>query len=183
MPARAIARPRLIDHVIIIAAIAVGLAVARAAEPGFRKQGYPATLCWIESTGPCVEVWMITILGLRLGRPRPQFWRLARQPGILACTLTLVSSTLFLIHSVSDVLSTVRRGDKVNWIWFWVDLAAGSGRGAANWIIAAWLTLALTGRWRPSRDWFDRAGIALGSYLLVMFWIVPLITRYSLMFF
>ena len=39
-------------------------------------------------------------------------------------------------------------------------------------VAAAWLTLALTGRWRPRPDWLDRAGRALGTFWIA---IVPLI--------
>jgi hypothetical protein len=42
-------------------------------------------------------------------------------------------------------------------------------------VAGAWLALALSGRWRPERDWLDRAGRALG-----VCWIVsPLIASWS----
>jgi hypothetical protein len=43
-------------------------------------------------------------------------------------------------------------------------------------VAGAWLALALSGRWRPERDWLDRAGRVLG-----VCWIVaPFITAWTL---
>jgi hypothetical protein len=45
-------------------------------------------------------------------------------------------------------------------------------------ILIAWLTLAITGQWQSSPDWFDRAGRALGAYMIAVFWFAPLVAAY-----
>jgi hypothetical protein len=175
MPARSSIPLKLADLVVLTGATAVSFAVVRAAQQGLRAHHYPEVYRWIESTGPCVLIWMWTVLGLRLFRTRPPIWRLARQPGILACLISLFSFGLACIHAGAfslDMNATV-----------WSTLAVEIAHGISGEILIAWLTLAITGQWRPTPDWFDRAGRALGVYMIAAFWFAPLVAAYLNKFF
>ena len=167
MPARSITPLKLVDLVVLTGATAVSFTVVRVAQHGLRADHYPAIYRLIESTGPCVLIWMWAVLGLRLSRPRPPLWRLARQPGILACLITPFSFGVSCIHA--GALS-YRSNAAV-----WSTLAVEIAHGISGEILIAWLTLAITGQWRPTPDWFDRAGRALGAYMTVVFWFAPLV--------
>jgi hypothetical protein len=173
--ARSITPLKLVDVLVLIGATAVSFAVVRAAQHGLRAHHYFAVYRWIASTAPCVLIWMWAVLGLRLFRPRPPLWRLARQPGILACLITLFAFGLSCVHAGALAYST----NAAVWSTLPVEIAGGiSGE-----ILIAWLTLAITGQWRPTPDWFDRAGRALGTYMVVLFWFVPLVATYLNKFF
>lgn len=180
MPARLIAPLKVIDLIIVTAAIAMGLGLLHAAEPGRSLFRFVPVNGWIEKTAPLVSVGMIAVLGLRLVRPRPPFWRLARQPGILACTMALASFGLIVIHALAYPLRSGRL--TFQWNGSWSPLTVILGRGTADGIFAGRLTLAITGQWRPRPEWFDRAGIVLGAYLIMMFRIAPLVAYYELVF-
>jgi hypothetical protein len=170
MLARSITPLKLVDLVVLTGATAVGFTVVRAAQHGLRAHPYPAIYRWIESTGPCVLIWLWAVLGLRLFRPRPPLWRLARQPGLLACMITLFSFGLACIHAGAlsySMNATV-----------WSTLLVEFAHGISGQILIAWFTLAVTGQWRPTPDWFDRAGRALGAYMIVVFWFAPLVAMY-----
>jgi hypothetical protein len=170
MLARSITPLKLLDLVVLTGATAVSFAVMRAAQHGLRADHYPPIYRWIASTGPCVLIWMCAVLGLRLFRPRPPLWRLARQPGILACLITLFSIGLSCIHAgaLSDSTNAAA----------WSTLAVDIAYGISHQILIGWFTLAITGQWRPTPDWFDRAGRALGACMIVMFWFGPLVAAY-----
>ena len=131
---------------------------------------YPVIYRWVESTGPCVLIWMWAVLGLRLFRTRPPLWRLARQPGILACLVGLFGFGLSCIHA--GALSYPTSAD------VWLALTVEIAHGISGEILIAWLTLAVTGQWRPMPDWFDRVGRVLGTYVIIVFWFGPLAAAY-----
>ncbi len=66
--------------------------------------------------------------------------------------------------------------------WIWPKPAVNLADRTADWILIAWLTLMLTGQWRPKGEWFDRAGIVLGAYSVVAFLLAPLVIEYSRIF-
>jgi hypothetical protein len=170
MPARSSIRLKLVDLVVLTGATAVSFALVRAAQHGLRARHYPVVYRWIESTGPCVLIWMWAVLGLRLFRPRPPLWRLARQPGILACLIALFGFGLSCIQA--GALSYPTRAD------VWLALTVEMAHGVSYEILIAWFTLAITGQWRPTPDWFDRAARVLGTYMIVVFWFGPLVAAY-----
>jgi hypothetical protein len=170
MPARSNIPLKLADLVVLTGASAVSFAVVRAAQQGLRAHHYPVIYRWIESTGPCVLIWMWAVLGLRLFRSRPPLWRLARQPGILACLISLFSFGLACVHEGALSFSTNAAA--------WATLAAEIAHATSHEILIAWLTVAITGQWRPTPDWFDRAGRALGFYMIGAFWFAPLVAAY-----
>jgi uncharacterized YccA/Bax inhibitor family protein len=165
---------KLVDLMVLTGTTAVSFALARDAQHDLRARGYPEIYRWIESSGLCVTIWMWAILGLRLHRPRPRFWRLARQPGILACCISLSSFVLSSIQA--GILSYEINSRGLSGVA--VELANGTCYA----ILIAWLTLAITGQWRPTPDWFDRAGRALGVYMLVVFCFVRILAGYLFKF-
>ncbi len=127
---------------------------------------------------PMVAIWTLTALLLELLHFRPPLRRLARQPGFAACCA--VAMVIALVGSMNLALSYnsyspaapfgVRVHDTLA-----SALAFGHGQcGAA--VAAVWLTLALTGRWRPRPDWLDRAGRILGIFWIAIIFLVLLET-------
>ena len=171
------ARFRLMDLMVLTGAVAAGLALARLLQPGLGLQDSLNTVYdWVLATAPSVSFCMIAILALRLRRPRPPLWRLLRQPGILACFVTpiaLVWTSLAITPLLLNLRSTPGQPSHI--------LAESTATGPAHWILVAWITLALTGQWRPKREWFDRAGIVLGAYMILAFSIGRLVFQYIIM--
>src|SRR5262249_37087038 len=91
-------RFHLWDAMILVAAIAVGLALGKvtfsACYP--RRQIPPAFRRFYAIEGghaaafPCVQSLVVAVLPLRLRRPRPPLSRLLRQPGVVACCTSVV---------------------------------------------------------------------------------------------
>ena len=103
---------------------------------------------------PSLVVWGIAILTLRLRAPRPPWREAAIQPGVWACVAPLVAllslpamGRYFALEFSPLILPTA--------------------------VAAAWLTLALCGRWRPEPSWVDRAGRGLGLGWLVLLLLGP----------
>ncbi len=125
---------------------------------------------------PMVVVWTLAFLLLELLHFRPPLRRLARQPGFAAgCAVALV---IVLVGSMNFALLEHRPDPstptsiKVH-AYLKLTLTFSQGQcGAA--VAAAWLTLALTGCWRPRPDWLDRAGRALGLFWLAIFPLTPI---------
>src|SRR5262245_56288847 len=90
MPRQALRTLALIDAIALIAATAVALAIARAAQPGLRGLYGSTVWMWINLSTPFGILWMLSILGLRSLPPRPPLRRLARRPGMVACCVATV---------------------------------------------------------------------------------------------
>jgi hypothetical protein len=170
-------RPRerrftIADGMILVAAMAAGLALARA--------GPMEWMAWTGSGwfgkarrllhGSATLFAAMMSLGLiivRLRRPRPRLVRVMRQPGMVAsCAAAVALAVTALGWTSYDVIHTGG--------WSARDSIArycrihGAKFGPA--VGAAWLGLWFAGRWRPERGWIDRAGRALG-----VFWLVSLL--------
>jgi hypothetical protein len=111
--------------------------------------------------------WTLALVGLRLLPPRPRLRRLARQPGTIA---SCVASSVLLIVEISlalILLATLRTNSPQQHIWFYVMSGDGFRVMTAKVgfaVAAAWLTLALSGRWRAEPDWVDRMGRFMGAF-------------------
>jgi hypothetical protein len=177
------ARLRLMDIMVLTGAVAAGLALARSTwtmvvdEPVGFPGYYGLAFRWALASAPCVSLCMVSVLALRLSRPRPPLRRLMREPGVLACCMALIGLIWGGIDAFPYFFIIPIYGDQ-----FWYLLADETARGPAHWILVAWATLALTGQWRFRRDWFDRAGIVLGGYMVVAFWLAPLVVHYFFVF-
>jgi hypothetical protein len=183
------------DLMIVIAAVAISLwlspdhlsgAFVRALDQlvrdhSFRKPAYTIrlmlngdpNLIYHFSIQPMALVWTLTLLLLEYLHYRPPLHRLARQPGFAACLAVVV--VIVLVGSMNFAFLEYRMDDVPLWpkvrAYLALTLTFNQGQCAAA-VAIAWLTLALTGRWRPRPDWLDRAGRALGIFWLA---VVPLV--------
>lgn len=174
MPKERLRTLTLFDAMSLVAATAIGIAIVRAAQPGLRSLYGDSIGRWVASSSPFVTLWMLTALGLRLLPPRPPLRRLARRPGMVACFIVVVYATWTCATIGLRTLS----GSLPPRFDFWPYLVSSLGHEVGAALPAAWLTLAFSGRWRPEPSWFDRMGRVLGGYLVVMFWVVPIIAAW-----
>jgi hypothetical protein len=123
----------------------------------------------------------LTLLILRVRRPRPPLTRCFRQPGATACA---VASILLVLEVVNHFLNPTIRIDmtRMHMDLFMGDLdlriavfpasrfgaiALGLGESPGLAVAGAYLALGAAGLWRSEPSWIDRAGRALG-----WFWIL-----------
>lgn len=113
---------------------------------------------------PLLATWTFALWMLRLVPPRPGPAELFRQPGFVAthaATLTLVLGTLLVGFGVR------RNGTPL------LDLAIQHlpiATGLA--VVASWLILALTRQWQAEPTWIERFGVLAGlgwAFLLLMY--------------
>jgi hypothetical protein len=153
-------RMTLFDVMILVAATAAGFATARAClnvMPGLR----PAFA--VRMTAVFVALALtLTLIPLRLRRPRPR--RVGRDPGTVARCAVALALAFILIEMASHLSQPVpvrARAEPhyrvINLVFYLLRLDLYSPA-----VAGAWLALALSGRWRPARDWLDRAGRVLG---------------------
>jgi hypothetical protein len=153
-------RVTLADAMILIGVTALGLWGIRAYErplPLYRNNPMMNTL---KQMSPLLAAWTMAVPLLALRGPRPRLGRLARQPGVAACgaaALVIAAETAGAILRVR--LSTAvfpLRIEAYAEVWF-IQIAGFA-------VAAAWLTLALAGRWRASPHWIDRLGRLWGTF-------------------
>ncbi len=164
----------VLDAMILVAATAVGFAVIRGCSPEFYTYPYtpippPPWLNWsarvfsgwASYVSPLPAAWTLAALMLRLRSPRPSMRRLMRQPGAVSSSAATLLILLGCVHYLLDL-------NNPSWHDIPFEFTVFSlGGGVAS----AWLTLALSMRWRAERSGIDRLGRALGVYWLAM---VPL---------
>ena len=90
-----------------------------------------------------------TFLILRMRRPRPRWRSLLLQPG-MAAALAMVFGLFWVLGVVHIVLP-----DRL-------DSFTGPGISVGGTVAAAWLMLAVSGKWKVEPGWVDRFGILLG---------------------
>ena len=143
------------------------------------------------SAAPIVSVGSVTLLALKLRKPRPRLRRLVRQPGVVACgavTMVLLFRAAGLaldlaVFEPSDVLIGISFGASrsIDHTPVYATTASsfiylGSpGLQTFGWnvelgtaVASAWLLLAVSGRWRAEPGWLDRLGRILGAYWVGM---------------
>jgi hypothetical protein len=111
---------------------------------------------------PVVASWSLALLSLRLVGPRPRFRRLARQPGLIAGFALLLSLAFsavpLLIRALVKPAPTIY-AEVLGWCILTLPAAT---------TLASWMTLAVSGAWRPEPDWVDRFGRTLGVVWIVI---------------
>jgi hypothetical protein len=160
----------LSDAMILVGVTAAGLATARVClrvMPG----SDPAFAVRMSAVFVALAL-TIALIPLRLRRPRPR--RPGRHPGIVACCAVALALALILAEQANSWLKpadgpalAVPHYRTINLVFDLLRLDLYSPA-----VAGAWLALALSGRWRPERDWFDRAGRALGVCWIVSPFIV-----------
>lgn len=172
------------DGMILIAAMAAGLAWTGRAWPGFSKSMTPTpagTWLWFRTWGalvllmslPCLLSLTFAAAILRVRRPRPSWRRIARQPGMTSLLAALLGLVVALPPTVlsEDFSYQKRNMGKSFWteaetwaelLGSLLELLALAIPAAGFAVIVAWTMLAVQRRWRNEPSWIDRAGRVLG---------------------
>jgi hypothetical protein len=152
------------DVIILVAAIAVGLALARVAFSGcYPRRPIPAGFhrfyaieCGHAAAFPCVASLTMAFLLLRLRRPTLPLARVTRQPGIVACCMSIMQ----LVGG--GVAASSVGGTSLSNFAFILSPVIGMS------VAGAWTVLWLNGWWRPEPGWVDAMGRALGACWITM---------------
>jgi len=157
----------LFDLVVLGSATGAGFAVFRALRIDLAMLGRPIgenSLSRIAdqallSIVPFLIAWTLAFPFVRLRGPRPPFWRIARQPGMAGCTAASVGILYELLW-----LALIKLKLNVRWAFIPGFLPGSSGflrligDLVSLWVAAAWMVVALGGRWRAEPGWVDRLG-------------------------
>jgi hypothetical protein len=181
-------KPTLLDAMILIIAVAVGLALARyplgynlprlpvatATIAPFAPAGAAGTAPIHQAISPVVRVsayvypsvltLTIATLVLRFIPPRPSVRRILRQPGAVGCAVAVFCCLLILPDRIPQILSWRGKGNLDSRDFFNLSLSTSRMTGLA--VASAWLALALGGRWRAERTWVDWLGqVMAGAWI------------------
>ena len=180
-----------IDGMILVAAVAVGLAAAIAyrgqAQADLRRffgevekwDSLFAPTFWIgaviESGKPLLLSLTAIMPLLRLRAPRPRLREAMRQPGLAACATVIAVFLIGVVVAVASrlaVISTLGRDSEVifesmeSWTTFGNNITNRGGEA----VVAVWLVLWLSRACRHDGGWIDRLGLVLGSlWVLYLF--------------
>lgn len=165
MTARTARRLNLFDVMVFVAMAGVGTSSLR--EVSLDDFSLPAIRHGLVGPLlPCSFIWTLAALLLRLRHPRPPRRRLARQPGAVACAVSvLVAGTGALALLLAMVERHYMGGPQVALTNQFVPrfleaMAPYMGFG----VLVAWLVLALYRMWRPEPSWADRLGRVMGAF-------------------
>ena len=155
----------LADAMILVAATAVGLTMARAYDPRFSSAQHATFIKLAWGAPACVvSAWGFAVIGLRLRPPRRRLRRLLREPGIAACSALVLALT---IGTALPIAHRVVR-DRPFLEKFFDHLFNEAWYSAADlipWAIGGvWVTLMMSRCWRPQPEWGDRLGRVVGLY-------------------
>lgn len=178
MTGRTSRRFHLLDAMALVLATAVGLSRIRSLiEFAIRDCAVAAKSAhfslmrdlgdWFVPAAPILAMWTLVLVPLGLRSPRPCLRRLARQPGWIACC----AASLALVITGAWGFAQIYREEFYEGEDLDVDYAFTTifillklclaPMGCA--VAGAWLTLLLTGKWRPEPTWNDRIGRVLGG--------------------
>ncbi len=164
------------DLVVLGAATAAGFAVFRALRIDLAMHGRPHGENWssriadqaVLSIVPFLITWTLAFPFVRLRAPRPQFRRLARQPGMAGC---MAASIAIIYELIWIIFISLKLGVQWAVIRGYLPDSSGflrlDGDLVSLWVAAAWMVLALGGWWRAEPGWVDRLG-----RLLCLAWLV-----------
>jgi drug/metabolite transporter (DMT)-like permease len=161
---RSVRRLTLADSLILIAAVAVGLAIARIAQTAYRSDDSPSLIVMgLMSIYWASLMVMVSLIPMRLMNPRPPWRRVRRQPGFIAC-----AAVAFGVVHRALYFGVIRFWQPAFWANYNVlSLIASPTIG---WIIiSAWFVLAVSGPWRPEPSWIDRSGRVLAIAWIVRY--------------
>jgi succinate dehydrogenase hydrophobic anchor subunit len=161
------------DAIVLFAATVVGFGLIRAWERAFGLATVFDPGIWhgqivdrvTAVTIPFLLQWTVACLLLRLRRPRPNWRRVARQPGTAACVAAMLAIAYASFWTTLTVIKvrSIQRAYMKGYIpsarsyFYWI-----YGDPVAFWVLGAGLTLALGCRWRSEPSWIDRLGRILG---------------------
>jgi hypothetical protein len=165
------------DGMILTAALAAGLSLMRLCWPSTTRFSAHAVREWASGTAgaamiPCTLAFVL----IRLLTPRPRIDRLMCQPGMAACCAASVAITVALfsdlLGATSYQLSHPEHGRGITWFLHDFGYIYNIPVGPA--VIAIWLALWISRRWRPERGWIDRLGRSIG-----VFWVAFMLTQWQ----
>jgi hypothetical protein len=176
----------IVDAMILVAAIALGLAWWRADEaasaaeiariPGYVRLPSPILTRIQDGTWRPATVLLPTWLLLRLRRPRARLRRLARTPGAAAMIALNAGLGLSVLEGIFNL--GFRNHDEISRLVFLLrPVTSNQSLGGAV-VLGVWLVLLVSGRWPRGRGWLEWLGLALGVYWVfwqVTFWLEELI--------
>jgi hypothetical protein len=150
----------LLDAMILVAATAVGLAVARWCQSEVYR---PAEL-WIDFGSALLAAWTWTGLLFLMRHPRPTLRRLILRPGGAACIASALATSISVLLCLLGLAKCLVFGGTFRFVEFFVVCAIASAPA----ILASWLTIALSGLWCSKTDWIEWLGRLLaGSWILL----------------
>jgi hypothetical protein len=159
-------RLTILDVMILVAGSALGFALARTLVSDSTSLrillSRPAPFFLLGLT--------LAYLPIRLKQPRPPLRRLIVQPGMAAC---LAVSIVVVIDAISWGIfwARLKSGDATNMVArFW--RLSHEHPGPA--VLAVWLGLILSRRWRPEPGWIDRFGRLIG-----VLWLLTLLSDWE----
>ncbi len=154
-------------------AFAVSLAELGAEGPSFRRVSNLARLCtevYIHFV-PFLIAFSIALLLCRLLPPRPPLRRIAREPGFVATAAIACGALVFLPAIVRAILRQyVLAEPGIDVLRYLPTVARTMNLTSASSVLAAWVVLAVSGRWRSRCDWVDRLG-----RIFAVVWLLPLV--------
>lgn len=162
-------RFRIVDGMILVAASAASAAIARPYMTEFLWEwAMPSINRTLVTTDRpvmvAVSMAMITLLVLRLSRPRPPIRELARQPGFASCAAATFGFATGLVrlgcNFAFDWDSFENRSYQL--------VAMTITHPALGTVPGAWLALLISGRWKAEASWADRMGRLLGAYWIAL---------------
>lgn len=170
-------RMTLLDALVLVAATGVMLWMYRDL---FDREDIPTSLRtfediigaanWLSSLFPCATAWTMALLVLSLRGPRPPLRKLSRQPGFVALltasVIILVGIPVGVISECSFYAATGHSIATIDWNDAGLYHLGSLPKMISFAIAAAWIVLAICGRWRANAHWIDRLGRATG-----VFWI------------
>ena len=157
----------LLDAMILVATTAFGCGLAKWSGivpfefHGLEKIPIAKRYVWVALANakypgaPLLVSWTLGLFLARMRSPRPTRTRLFREPGVVAtstATLAIIAESVWLVGA------SLREGRIMLYSAF-----AGWRHFCAFAVAGGWLTLALSGRWRNSPNWIDRAGRLVGA--------------------
>jgi hypothetical protein len=152
----------ILDGMALTAAIAIGIAMARAMY-GHDPFGWglPRTIAQTAWAIAFPLSWAVALLRVRGSCPR------FRAPGVAACAAVAVLSLCLLLFYSHNFVSNAGRIGLLNIMFSEVTLAyiLRPGPFAAA-VAAIWGIMRIDGRWRPEPSWIDRLGRMLGFFWL-----------------
>ncbi len=170
-------RPTMRDGMVLVAAVAIGVGVARA----LLAQKLSLTSVWpyvvFADIATCIAL-TPTLLVLSLFQPRPTLADLCRRPGFVASlagstVITLGLATAALLGTIRQVwglgpfqLSLSAPGSNSLW---WLAILGYFNGFVGPAVIACWVMLAMGGRLRPTNGWLEYGELTIGALWIVLF--------------
>jgi hypothetical protein len=157
-------RGRIVDPVRWISSLAPGPA-------GLLRRVALGAANVLEFVPPFLAVVSVTVLGLRLRRPRPPLLLLVRQPGTVACaiaSLGMVLATLAMLASHYGAAGSLRVAGRLAAADMRPEYLGGLTILIGGAIAVTWLVLKARRQWLVVPGWIDRLGRWLGAGWMLM---------------